>query len=87
MSSNDQLDSDFKVYRYSEYVVKFDGSEDYSAVIVEFPCEAGANSILVDERYRPDLNLLRNYKQFGQIMPFLLQFIINLKNLKIFKLG
>ena len=30
----------------TEYVIHFDGSEDYSTIIVEFPCEAGENAIL-----------------------------------------
>lgn len=29
-----------------EYVVRFDGSEDYSTVVVEFPCQVGDDAIL-----------------------------------------
>lgn len=47
MASSDPLvrmcrDAGYKV----EYVVKFDGTEDYSTVAVEFPCEAGDNTVL-----------------------------------------
>ena len=30
----------------TEYVIHFDGSEDYSTIIVEFPCESGETAIL-----------------------------------------
>ena len=47
MNSSDPLvkicrDAGYK----TEYVIHFDGSEDYSTVIVEFPCEAGDTAIL-----------------------------------------
>ena len=47
MNSSDPLvkicrDAGYK----TEYVVRFDGTEDYSTIIVEFPCESGDNTIL-----------------------------------------
>ncbi len=32
-----------------EYVVGFDGKEDHTTVVVEFPCESGAGAILTDD--------------------------------------
>lgn len=32
-----------------EYVVGFDGKEDHSTVVVEFPCESGANAVLTQD--------------------------------------
>lgn len=32
-----------------EYVVGFDGKEDHTTVVVEFPCESGANAILTKD--------------------------------------
>lgn len=50
MGSGDQL---VKICRdlgyHVEYVVGFDGKEDRSTVVVEFPCESGANAILTKD--------------------------------------
>lgn len=50
MSSNDPLvkfcrDAGYK----TEYVINFDGTEDYSTIIVEFPCCAGEDVILAKD--------------------------------------
>ncbi len=50
MGSNDQL---VKICRdlgyHVEYVVGFDGKEDRTTVVVEFPCESGSNAILAKD--------------------------------------
>lgn len=50
MGSGDQL---VKICRdlgyHVEYVVGFDGKEDHSTVVVEFPCESGPNAILAKD--------------------------------------
>ncbi len=50
MGSNDQL---VKICRdlgyHVEYVVGFDGKEDHTTVVVEFPCQSGTNAILAKD--------------------------------------
>jgi len=50
MSSSDSLvrlcrEAGYKI----EYVINFDGTEDYSTVIVEFPCYSGGNSLIAKD--------------------------------------
>jgi hypothetical protein len=50
MSSNDSLVVLCKEMGYhTEYVVNYDGSEDRSTIIVEFPCFSGENAILAKD--------------------------------------
>ena len=50
MSSDDQLVDVCKNAGYfSEYVKNFDGTEDYSTVVVEFPCHINGNTLLAKD--------------------------------------
>jgi ribonucleoside-triphosphate reductase len=50
MGSNDSLVKTCRELGYHvEYVVGFDGQEDHTTVVVEFPCESGSDAILTKD--------------------------------------